>query len=137
MKKRFVLLFPLFAAAAVAACSTEPGLNFASEDSVLTEIPDPLPADTAQEISPGVLQVRRMIVRPCAGEVLTGKGTRSDLDLTVRISVRNGTGCTNTTPTAHRFLGLFGNLHGGRYHVRVIESFGGTDQQVFETEIDI
>lgn len=135
MTRRFVLLFSLLG---LAACETEPGLDFAFQSLPLNNPPAVFPRDSVGDFGSGILRItRNNVVLPCFNDVLTGDGDRNGQELTLTVTRRPQTPCSDERDRVNRYEALYGNLRAGSYRVRVFENLGGTEQLVKDTTVSV
>ena len=104
----------------LAACDTEPGIDFAIELERIDPAPSAAIPDSAAQIAPGVLQVTGSVTSPCLSDPVRGEGDRDDFLLTVRVFRSPQATCTDDTDAFYRYRGIYGNLRSGDYTVRVV-----------------
>lgn len=135
MTRRFVLLLSVLG---LAACETEPGLDFAFQSLPLASTPTAFPRDSVGDYGSGILRItRNNVVVPCFNDVLTGDGDRNGQELTLTVTRRPQNPCGDDTDRVYRYEALYGNLRGGSYRVRVVENLNGTAQTVKDTTVTV
>lgn len=119
--KKSLLAALLLLAPALAACDTEPGLDFVIEVERLDPAPTEAIPDSVKQIGPGVLEVKGTVTSPCFTDPIRGEGDRDDFLLTVRVYRVPQNPCADDTDAVYRYRGIFGNLRSGNYNVRVVK----------------